>query len=620
MVVRPVRRALTLAVVGVLAIAGTAAADNLRADGDLVSAGAQTFVDLGEVLPGAILTVPVAFELTCTSTTHPDPGQSITLTLGPRSAPNNGLVVSATTAVIGPVPAGWAADGTTCDSPSPTFTNAATSTVTLRAPTVINVGYVYTIGWTRTISPAGIDDAHALSGTASSVSFTLAVVANTAPVLTVPADQTVEGDTTGGWTAVYPGVSATDAEDTPDPSPTCSPAAGEVLPLGTTTVACSVTDSGGRTADDTFDVTVVDTTAPSLTTDTDHGVTTDDPAGATLAYDPASATDIVDAAPTVGCLPAAGTAIPVGTTTVTCTATDDSGNSTTGTFDVSVDYVPANTAPVLTVPADQTVEGDTTGGWTAVYPGVSATDAEDTPDPSPTCSPAAGEVLPLGTTTVACSVTDSGGRTADDTFDVTVVDTTAPSLTTDTDHGVTTDDPAGATLAYDPASATDIVDAAPTVGCLPAAGTAIPVGTTTVTCTATDDSGNSTTGTFDVSVDYVGGPSAAATWLEPVGSGSDSFDANRGRTVPVKVILSVNGKVRTTGPAALHVTPCSGGDPVVLALTYGGGRWNASLDTSDLAGSCHRVTARIAGLVAGTVTLQLHGAETAAKTKAPKAR
>ena len=377
--------------------------------------------------------MPVAFELTCTSTTHPDPGQSITLTLGPRSAPNNGLVVSATTAVIGPVPAGWAADGTTCDSPSPTFTNAATSTVTLRAPTVINVGYVYTIGWTRTISPAGIDDAHALSGTASSVSFTLAVVASTAPVLTVPADQTVEGDTTGGWTAVYPGVAATDAEDTPDPSPTCSPAAGEVLPLGTTTVACSVTDSGGRTADDTFDVTVVDTTAPSLTTDTDHGVTTDDPAGATLAYDPASATDIVDAAPTVGCLPAAGTAIPVGTTTVTCTATDDSGNSTTGTFDVSVDYVPANTAPVLTVPADQTVEGDTTGGWTAVYPGVAATDAEDTPDPTPT-QPGGRGGPAAGTTTVACSVTDSGDLTADDTFDVTVVDTTAPSLTTDTDR------------------------------------------------------------------------------------------------------------------------------------------------------------------------------------------
>jgi hypothetical protein len=447
---------LTLAVVAVLAVAGTVAADNLRADGDTVTAGAQTFVDLGELRPGATVTVPVAFELVCTSTTHPDPGQSITLTLGAQSAPAGGAVVSATTAVIGPVPAGWTADGSTCASPSPTFTGAATSSVTLRAPTTPNVGYVYTIGWTRSISPAGIDDAHALSGSFSSVSFTLAVVANTAPVLTVPADQTVEGDTTGGWTAAYPGVSATDAEDAPDPTPTCSPAAGEVLPLGTTTVACSVTDGGGRTDSASFDVTVVDTTAPSLTTDADHGVTTADPSGATLAYDPASATDIVDPAPTVGCLPAAGTAIPVGTTTVTCTATDASGNSSTGTFAVTVEYVPSNTA--------------------------------------------------------------------------------------------------------------------------------------------------------------------AATWLEPVGSGSDTFDANRGRTVPVKVILTVDGMVRTTGPAALHVTPCSGGDPVVLALTYGGGRWNASLDTSALAGSCHRVTARIAGLAAGTITLQLHGAETAAKTKAPKNR
>ena len=78
----------------------------------------------------------------------------------------------------------------------------------------------------------------------------------------------------------------------------------------------------------------------------------------------------------------------------------------------------------LTVPADQTVEGDTTGGWVAAYAGVSATDAEDDPDPTPICSPAAGEVLPLGTTTVACSVTDSGGRSDSGSFDVTVVDTT----------------------------------------------------------------------------------------------------------------------------------------------------------------------------------------------------
>ena len=50
------------------------------------------------------------------------------------------------------------------------------------------------------------------------------------------------------------------------------------------------------------------------------------------------ATDIADAAPTVECLPAIGTPIGPGTTTVTCTAADRWGNSTEGTFNVAVTY------------------------------------------------------------------------------------------------------------------------------------------------------------------------------------------------------------------------------------------------------------------------------------------
>ncbi len=489
----------------------------------------------------------------------------------------------------------------------------------MRAPAVANVGYVYTIGWSRSISPAGSDDAHALSGSFTSVSFRLAVVLDRAPVLTVPADQTVEGDTTGGWIAAYPGVSATDAEDEPDPTPHCSPAAGEVLPLGTTTVSCTATDTAGHVDSDAFDVTVVDTTAPSLAVPGDQAVTTADPAGTALAYDPATAADIVDPDPTVGCLPAVGSSIPVGTTTVTCTATDASGNATSDSFDVVVDYVPVDTDPVLTVPAAQTVEGNTTGGWTAAYPGVSATDAEDDPDPTPACSPAAGQVLPLGTTTVSCTATDSAGHVDSDAFDVTVVDTTAPSLTTDVDHTISTSNPAGAVLTYVPATATDVVDAHPSVGCLPAAGSSVPVGTTTVSCTATDASGNSTMASFDVTVDYVAAHVARATWLEPVG-GSDTFVANRGRSIPVKVKLSVDGTTRTTGLARLTITPCGGGDPLVQALTFSGGRWNASLDTGRLAGDCHDVAASIDGLVAGVFRLELRGADAsqAKDTKQPK--
>ena len=65
----------------------------------------------------------------------------------------------------------------------------------------------------------------------------------------------------------------------------------------------------------------------------------------------------------------------------------------------------------------------------------------------------------------------------------------------------------------------------------------------------------------------------------------------------------------------------SGGDPVVLALTYGGGRWNALGSTrATLPAPATGSPPGSTGLAAGTVTLQLHGAETAAKAKAPKAR
>ncbi len=131
-----------------------------------------------------------------------------------------------------------------------------------------------------------------------------------------------------------------------------------------------------------------------------------------------------------------------------------------------------NAPPTLTLPtvaSGGAVEANTTGGWTADWAGLGATDAEDATAPTPTCSPAAGTVLPLGTTSVTCSVADRGGLPASATFDVTVVDTTDPILTgLPASQNLTTADPTGTTLTYSAPAATDVADAAPTVGCLPA--------------------------------------------------------------------------------------------------------------------------------------------------------
>jgi Ca2+-binding RTX toxin-like protein len=68
----------------------------------------------------------------------------------------------------------------------------------------------------------------------------------------------------------------------------------------------------------------------------DVSVTTVDPNGATVSYATPAASDIVDVAPVVSCDPVSASPFPVGVTTVTCSATDASGNVVSITFEVEV--------------------------------------------------------------------------------------------------------------------------------------------------------------------------------------------------------------------------------------------------------------------------------------------
>lgn len=280
------------------------------------------------------------------------------------------------------------------------------------------------------------------------------------------------------------------------------------------------------------------------------------------------------------------------------------------TVSFTLDVV-ANTPPTLHTPGDLVVEGDALGGWAADWSSVTASDAEDAVDPVPSCDPAAGSVLLLGVTSVDCSATDTDGATTIATFEVTVVDTMPPTIVgLPGDQHLTTADPSGAVLAYASPTATDIVDGAPTTACAPSSGSRVPVGTTTVVCTARDATGNTSQASFDVTVDHDTGSTADATWLEPVGGGG-TVVANRGRALPVKVRLSVDGVERRDGTARLAIAPCGGGPAAVVALTFGGGRWSATIDTGSIAAACSTVEASIDGVVAGAFRLELRGSEAA---------
>jgi len=75
--------------------------------------------------------------------------------------------------------------------------------------------------------------------------------------------------------------------------------------------------------------------------------------------------------------------------------------------------------PVLTLPANITVDATSLGGAAVAY-SVTSTDAVD-PLPVVSCSPPSGSTFAVGTTTVACTATDNSANSSSGSFTVTVV-------------------------------------------------------------------------------------------------------------------------------------------------------------------------------------------------------
>lgn len=217
---------------------------------------------------------------------------------------------------------------------------------------------------------------------------------------------------------------------------------------------------------------------------------TDPNAGDTLTVvsrtQPDHGTNFINADNTITYNPAPGYS---GPDSFTYTISDGKGGSDTATVRITV--TPGNRPPTIVCPDNIVAECD---GGTAVTYTVTATDPEDGNLPV-TCTPPSGSNFPLGTTTVVCSATDSDQATARCTFTVTVRDTRPPTITCPDDMIV----PAGTPATFAP-TASDACDSTPTVTCTPASGSTLPPGAHTVNCTATDDSQNSASCSFTITV------------------------------------------------------------------------------------------------------------------------
>ena len=343
----------------------------------------------------------------------------------------------------------------------------------------------------------GQDNAgHAL---ATSEAFSFADT--TAPALQLPDPINVTATNAQGATVNY-SVTATDPDDTASQITTsCTPASGSVFLLGTTTVNCSAQDQAGNTSTGSFTVQVaaLDTTAPILQLPAPITADATSLQGAAITYtvtatDPDNTGDQI----TTTCTPASGSVFPLGTTTVNCSAQDTAGNTTTGSFTVTVQDV---TAPTLQVPTTITVNATSPQGATVNY-AVSATDPTNTPDQIVIgCTPLSGSVFSVGATTVDCSAQDPAGNKSTASFRVIVQDVTAPTLQLPVIITADATNDQGAVVNYT-ATATDPTNTPDqlTVSCTPSSGSVFPIGTTTVICGAQDPAGNTTTGSFQVVV------------------------------------------------------------------------------------------------------------------------
>ena len=309
--------------------------------------------------------------------------------------------------------------------------------------------------------------------------------------ISVPANELYEANSAGGANIPSLGVTATDPVD-PSPLLTFNHA-GSFFPLGTTQVIATATDSAANTSSTLFTVTVEDTTPPSLKLPAAMVVTANRPGGATVMLLPATATDVGDPSPLITYDPNPGF-FTVGTTVVTVTATDASGNVSSGTFDVTVQ----DPSPVLPNLPNIVLAASGPTGATATYSST-ATDVADGAIPV-TFSPLSGSRFPIGTTEVTATATDAAGNLSSATFTVTVTASVMPVISSLPDITLSATGPNGAAVTYAGTAYDSVYGTIPLSFSVPS-GSTFALGTTTVVATATDAAGNTAHSPFLVDVE-----------------------------------------------------------------------------------------------------------------------
>jgi hypothetical protein len=380
------------------------------------------------------------------------------------------------------------------------------------------------------------------------------VVDTTPPSLSVPDDLIVEATAT----RTPLDIGAASASDTVDGLlvPT-SDAPTNGFPLGETTVVWTVADSSGNEASATQSVRVIDTTPPVLTV---PGDITHDASAPLTNVDIGQAT-AADIFPVTLSNDAPADGYPVGTTVVTWTAVDTSGNVSVAVQNVTM----TNDPPALDPIADTTIDEGDTLSVTASFSDADSVSWTATADYGDGGGPEA-----LAVDTVALTMALIHTYADNGSYPVTVSITDAEGDTDTTSFSVT------------------VNNVAPVLSNLTVAPALAELGNHTVSASV-DFVDPGVLDTHTVTINWGDGSIESATVTEANGSGSASATHQYAATGVYTVTMSVTDKDGATSTAVFQfvvIYDPSGG------FVTGGGWIDSPLGACQLLPACMTMTGK----------------------------
>lgn len=353
-----------------------------------------------------------------------------------------------------------------------TVTDVQETNISNNAPSVFPIGQT-TVFWSA-VDPAG---------NYANASQIVTVVDTTAPTLIVPDDVTIEATGVENNMVTLGNLSASDISGIAS----ISHNAPESFPLGTTIINWTATDNFDNTESSQQTISVVDTIPPKITAPEDIALEALD---AEENFADLKVPQIFDIIAVESVSNDAPESFPIGMTTVTWTALDTSGNSASDTQIVTVrDTIP----PIISAPTSIVVEATGPDGLSVDIGEATASDTialESISNNSP-------DLFYLGNTTIIWTASDIYGNSASANQNITVVDTTAPSIIPPPDVISEAQNSNSNIVSIGSATGADLVGVISVENDAPAV---FPLGDTLVTWTVTDAAGNFATATQKVTI------------------------------------------------------------------------------------------------------------------------